>query len=154
MSHERRGPFLGCCHTVTNDEGSRYFPAVLGAEGFGMKGGTSPFQGEKSHDLTHPFTCHTIPPLTYTQLRTRRETVESLGEAMLLTHTLGVAQETGTQGQRKRRNSPHESQALPRAAPQPRGEAGELRGGVRSTSTRTQPGFPRSTGRGGSSLHG
>lgn len=40
-------------------------------------------------------------------------------------HTLGVAQETGTQGQKKRLNSPCKSQALPRAAPQPRGEAGE-----------------------------
>lgn len=52
MSHERR-----------------YFPAVLGAEGLwapGMEGGTSPFQGEKCHDLT-PFTCHTIPPLMHTE---------------------------------------------------------------------------------------
>lgn len=53
--------------------------------------------------------------------------MESLGVEMSQNSHLDVAQETGTQGQKKTRNSPCGSQALPRAAPQPRGEAGELR---------------------------
>lgn len=53
--------------------------------------------------------------------------MESLGVEMSQNSHLDVAQETGTQGQKKTLYSPCRSQALPRAAPQPRGEAGELR---------------------------
>lgn len=127
----------------------------LGKKGFGaagMEGGTSPFQGEESHasppHLPHPTLMHSSEG--------EDGVTGSRGHQV---HTLGVAQETGTQGQKKRLDSPRKNQALPRGAwgaspPAQRPGRRAARMGVRSTSTHTRPGSPRSTDTGGSSPHG
>lgn len=94
-----------------------------------MKGGTSPVQGEKSHDLTH-FTWHMILPSMHTERPVHssglRETVESLGVEMSLNLNSGCGSGNWyTRTKEKTLEFSLQEQALPRAAPQSRGESGE-----------------------------
>lgn len=145
-SADSKWPLTRAVDTSQHSSGQKGFRAA------GMEGGTSSFQGEEFHasppHLPHP----TLMNSTEGEDREPR----SGGHQV---HTLIVAQETGTQGQKKRLYSPRKNQALPRGAwgasppaQRPGGRAARM--GVRSISTHTRPGSPRSTGTGGSSPRG
>lgn len=163
----RRGSFLGPLHRVSQDEdsGQRTSASRAGVRGQGLPGarGRGPRQAalarpwERSRTPRPPAPAASpCPPHTETTAcwphapRARRGRRGAWVETSASSHT-GHGSGHGTQrDERKTPRSPSWGCPQPHDG-QRAGGWGSGRGGVRSTSRRTRPGCPRSTGRGGSS---
>lgn len=162
-------PSWGHFHMATNDKDSGHFPAAQGREGqWGSrmpgdshleKSGMGTSSGEKSH-LPAPPACHPHPPLRGQGCLSSicswdpREMAESPGLAMSTnSHTGRGSRNWYTRTKIKTPNSLEKPGPAWSCSPsQRRGRKRPCRGrSVRSTSRRTRPACPRSTGRGGSS---
>ena len=170
----RTGSFLGPLHMVGQDEDSGHLPAVLGWKGRGLRGarGRSPRDrwgwcvlGRKVPPPRPHATLSHVPGLPAWRPLPAAPAHPGLGERQLGAWGRDVGEVTHWAWLRTwahgTKDGPHALLREPRACPglppcqmggsnRP-GGGGVGRGRVRSTSRRTRPASPRSTGRGGSS---